>query len=195
MRTVAHKRCAGRSCRTSRQWRPTVLSRYYGLPARNKAPTPPFFLLFHLKKPWQVKKVATFVLMDNSNERRKQWVAAHPELVARPSMKRRKAGHDYCSAAIYMVTLCVEGRRPILGTLNGPDDHHAMPWVYPSQFGLAVMQAWHEIPQYHPQVKLLGLQLMPDHVHAIIHVTATGTPHPGVQKRLPRCHPVHRASR
>jgi REP element-mobilizing transposase RayT len=42
----------------------------------------------------------------------------------------------------------------------------------PSQLGLAVKQAWHEIPQYHPQVKLLGFQLMPDHVHGIIHVTA-----------------------
>ena len=110
--------------------------------------------------------------MDNSNERRRQWIAAHPELVAKRSMKRRKAGHDYSSVAIYMVTLCVEGRRPILGTLNAPDEHHVMPWVYPSQLGLAVKQAWHEIPQYHPQVKLLGFQLMPDHVHGIIHVTS-----------------------
>ena len=54
--------------------------------------------------------------MDNSNERRKQWIATHPELVVKPSMKRRKIGHDYCGVAIYMVTLCIEGRRPILGT-------------------------------------------------------------------------------
>lgn len=93
--------------------------------------------------------------MDNSNERRKRWVAAHPELVAKPSMKRRKVGHDYCGVAIYMVTLCVEGRRPVLGTLCGPDDRHALPWVYPSQVGQAVKRAWQEIPQYHPQVKLL----------------------------------------
>lgn len=109
--------------------------------------------------------------MDNSNERRKRWVAAHPELVAKPSMKRRKVGHDYCGVAIYMVTLCVEGRRPVLGTLCGPDDRHALPWVYPSQVGQAVKRAWQEIPQYHPQVRLLGFQLMPDHVHGIIHVT------------------------
>lgn len=113
-----------------------------------------------------------FANMDNSNERRKQWIKAHPELAVKPSMKRRKIGHDYCGVAIYMVTLCVEGRRPILGTLNGPDERHVMPWVYPSQMGLAVKQAWHEIPQYHPQVKLLGFQLMPDHVHGIIYVTS-----------------------
>jgi len=110
--------------------------------------------------------------MDNSNERRKRWIAAHPEIVAKPSMKRRKEGHDYCGVAIYMVTLCIEGRRPILGVLNGPDEHHVMPWVYPTQIGLAVKRAWQEIPQYHPQVKLLGFQLMPDHVHGIIHVTS-----------------------
>lgn len=115
--------------------------------------------------------------MDNSNERRKRWIAAHPELVARPSMKRRKVGHDYCEVAIYMVTLCIEGRRPILGTLNGPDKNHVMPWIYPSQLGLAVKRAWQEIPDYHPQVKLLGFQLMPDHVHGIIHVT-TPMPQP-----------------
>lgn len=109
--------------------------------------------------------------MDNSNERRKKWIEAHPELVAKPSMKRRKAGHDYCGVAVYMVTLCVEGRRPVLGTLHGPDEGHALPWVYPSRLGLAVKRAWQEIPQYHPQVKLLGFQLMPDHVHGIIYVT------------------------
>ena len=119
--------------------------------------------------------------MDNSNEHRKRWIAAHPELVAKPSMKRRKVGHDYCGVAIYLVTLCVEGRRPVLGTLNGPDERHVMPWVYPSQLGLAVKRAWQEIPQYHPQVRLLGFQLMPDHVHGIIHVT---TPMPQPLGRL-----------
>ena len=109
--------------------------------------------------------------MDNSNERRRRWIEAHPELVTKPSMKRRKVEHNYCGVAIYMVTLCIDGRRPLLGELNAPDDNHALPWVYPSQVGLAVKRAWQEIPQYHPQVRLLGFQLMPDHVHGIIHVT------------------------
>lgn len=117
--------------------------------------------------------------MDNSNERRKRWVEVHPELVTKLSMKRRKVGHDYCGVAIYMVTLCVEGRRPLLGELHGPDENHALPWVYPSQVGLAVKRAWQEIPQYHPQVRLLGFQLMPDHVHGIIHVTEPMPQHLG----------------
>lgn len=109
--------------------------------------------------------------MDNSNERRKRWIETHPELVAKPSMKRRKVGHDYSGVAIYLVTLCIEGRRPLLGALRGLDERHTLPWIYPSQIGMAVKRAWHEIPQYHPQVRLLGFQLMPDHVHGIIHVT------------------------
>ena len=117
------------------------------------------------------KIVATFVFMDNSNERRKQWIEAHPELVTKPSKKRRKVGHDYCGVAIYMVTLCIEGRRPVLGTLCGPDNNHVKPWIRPTAIGSAVKQAWHEIPEYHPQVRLLRFQLMPDHVHGIIHVT------------------------
>lgn len=108
--------------------------------------------------------------MDNSNEKRKHWIEAHPELVVKPSMKRRKVGHDYCGVAVYMVTLCIQGRRPVLGTLCGPDSNHRKPWVRPSAIGKAVKQSWHEIPQFHPQVKLLGFQLMPDHVHGIIHV-------------------------
>jgi REP element-mobilizing transposase RayT len=117
--------------------------------------------------------------MDNSNERRKQWIKAHPQLVVKPSMKRRKVGHDYCSVAVYMITLCIEGRRPILGTLHGPDANHMKPWVHPSSIGAAVKRAWHEIPQYHPQVRLLGFQLMPDHVHGIIHVKAPMPRHLG----------------
>ncbi len=135
---------------------------------------------FFIGEVWiETKIVTTFVFMDNSNERRKRWIEAHPELVVKPSMKRRKVGHDYSGVAIYMVTLCIEGRRPLLGTLCDPDDRHVTPWVYPSQVGMQVRRAWQEIPQYHPQVRLLGFQLMPDHMHGIIHVTAPMPQHLG----------------
>lgn len=117
--------------------------------------------------------------MDNSNEKRKRWINAHPELVVKPSMKRRKVGHDYHDVAVYMVTICIQGRRPVLGTLCDPDINHRKPWIRPSAIGVAVKHAWHEIPQYHPQVKLLGFQLMPDHVHGIIHVKTPMPQHLG----------------
>lgn len=40
----------------------------------------------------------------------------------RPSMKRRCDYNDYTAPKIYMVTLVVEGRRPLFGTLSG-DPH------------------------------------------------------------------------
>lgn len=116
---------------------------------------------------------------NDRNERRKRWAEAHPEFQARYSMKRRMAGHDYRGVAIYMVTLCVDGRRPLLGTLCAPDDYHVLPWVRPTALGQQVKQAWLNIPQFHPEVKLISLQIMPDHIHGILHVTRPMTCHLG----------------
>lgn len=109
--------------------------------------------------------------LNKRDEQRRQWFLAHPELTVKPSMKRRKPGHDYYGIAIYMVTLCVEGRKPLLGTVCPPDSHHVIPWVKLSDLGRQVKQAWLNIPQFHPEVKLLAFQPMPDHIHGIIHVT------------------------
>jgi hypothetical protein len=49
------------------------------------------------------------------------------------SMLRRRVGHDYQSRRIYLITMTVEGRRPLLGTLVGnadaPDDNPEAPRV------------------------------------------------------------------
>ena len=37
----------------------------------------------------------------------------------KPSMLRRRIGHDYESRQIYLITMTVEGRRPLLGRLVG----------------------------------------------------------------------------
>ena len=105
------------------------------------------------------------------NERRKQWFLLHPELILKPSMKRRMPGHNYRDIAIYLITLCVEERRPLIGTLCPPDEFHGSPWIKLSPLGQQVKQAWLNIPKYHPEVKILAFQPMPDHIHGIIHVT------------------------
>ena len=70
-----------------------------------------------------------------------------------------------------MITLAIKGRRPLLGAVCSPDGSHSQPWLKPSPLGDLIAQCWREIPQYYPQVRLLALQLMPDHLHGIIHVT------------------------
>ena len=35
----------------------------------------------------------------------------------KPSMLRRRVGHDYEQRCVYLITMTVEGRRPLLGRL------------------------------------------------------------------------------
>ena len=108
---------------------------------------------------------------DKRNEGRKQWAQKHPDVPATTSMKRRMAGHDYQDRAIYLITLCVEGRMPRLGTLCGPDESHPQPWVSLTPLGEKVEAEWLGIPRYYPQIRVLALTVMPDHLHGILFVT------------------------
>ena len=85
----------------------------------------------------------------------------------KPSMKRRSEINNYYGRHIYMLTLVVEGRRPLLGTLEG-DEKNAR--VIPTPLGKEVIRCWSAIPQFHPEVKLMAFQLMPDHLHGLLFV-------------------------
>ena len=108
---------------------------------------------------------------DKRNEGRKQWAQNHPDVAATASMKRRMVSHDYHSRAVYMITLCVAGRIPLLGTLCGPDSSHPKPWVSLSPLGESVKAEWSGIPRYYPQIKMMALVVMPDHIHGILFVS------------------------
>ena len=84
------------------------------------------------------------------------------------SMKRRLVGHDYTRRGIYMLTMAVEGRRPLFGRVCGSS---ADPRVELTELGAAVRDEWWNIPNYHPQVKVFALQMMPDHLHGILFVS------------------------
>lgn len=84
-------------------------------------------------------------------------------------MKRRRVGHDYQGRCIYMITLVVKERRPLLGTLMGNGETEPA-IVEPSPLGRAVMQSLVNIPQYYPEIAIWTFQLMPDHLHFIVFV-------------------------
>ena len=100
-----------------------------------------------------------------------------------PSMKRRSNINDYCGRHIYMVTMAVEGRRPLLGTLRGSstiaDGQEGAPCVVPTPLGQEVVRCWELIPQFHHEVRLLAFQLMPDHLHGILFVQEAMEEHLG----------------
>ena len=97
-------------------------------------------------------------------EKSKQWAG---EL--KPSMKRRRVGHDYKSRCIYMITLVVEGRSPLLGTISG-DGTTQPARMKRSSLGEAVVKALYNIPQFYPEIEIWAQQIMPDHLHAIVFV-------------------------
>lgn len=111
---------------------------------------------------------------NDRDERRRQWWQTHKDkagLLVHRSMKRRNAWHDYYSRCIYMVTLAIEGRRPVLGTLRDPDSTHPIPWIEPSALGKKVLDCWREIATHYPEVRSIDIQLMPDHLHGVLFVT------------------------
>ena len=91
-----------------------------------------------------------------------------------PSYKRRLNDWDYSQPRIYMLTLAIEGRRPLLGTLAGdvsqPTTVPNGPRLVPSELGATVLQEVDGIPHYYPQITIIARQLMPDHLHILLYV-------------------------
>lgn len=91
-----------------------------------------------------------------------------------PSMTRRRDGHDYEARQMYLITITVEGRRPLLGRVVGnPEAEEGAaeaPRIELSPLGKAVEQDWMAISHYHSEVKVIALQIMPDHLHSILFV-------------------------
>lgn len=80
----------------------------------------------------------------------------------------RSHTHDYKSPCIYMLTVTVEGRRPLLGKVCG-DIQTAHIELTP--LGEDVRYELYSLCQRYPQLRLLQHQVMPDHVQVIIQVT------------------------
>ena len=92
----------------------------------------------------------------------------------KPSMQRRCVGHDYTGRMIYMVTMVVEGRRPLFGTVAGrsdaPPGSPDAPRVELSELGRRVRDEWMATTTHHPEITVVALQMMPDHLHGILFV-------------------------
>lgn len=101
----------------------------------------------------------------------------------KPSMKRRDSHHDYRERRMYMITLEVEGRRPLFGRIvgnafaeRGSGDE---PRIELTKLGKAVQSEWMNIHAYYPQIEVMAVQMMPDHMHGILFVKETLPVHLG----------------
>lgn len=93
----------------------------------------------------------------------------------KPSMLRRCVDHDYTDRMMYMVTMVTEGRRPLFGKVVGRSnaslDSPDAPRMELNELGRRVETCWYEIAVRQPKIKLIALQMMPDHFHGILFVT------------------------
>jgi REP element-mobilizing transposase RayT len=75
---------------------------------------------------------------------------------------------------MYMVTMVTEGRKPLFGRVAGRCDAVApsaeVPHIELSPLGKTVEQIWLTIGSHHPEVRVVALQMMPDHLHAVLFV-------------------------
>ena len=73
-----------------------------------------------------------------------------------------------------MVTMVTEGRKPLFGKVVGRSEAFEpsaeAPHIELSPLGETIADIWQTIGFYHREVKVIALQMMPDHLHAILFV-------------------------
>lgn len=83
------------------------------------------------------------------------------------SMQRRCEGWDYNGRGIYMLTLVVHDREPLLCMIEGDETNVR---VVLTEVGRAVLEETMRIPELYPQIRVLCKQIMPDHLHLLLFV-------------------------
>ena len=90
---------------------------------------------------------------------------------------RRSYWHDYREAGLYMLTMVIEARHRLFGTIVGSANARAgsgeAPHMALSELGRRVLQE--EVPrisQHYPMVEVWQVAMMPDHIHLLVRVKA-----------------------
>ena len=77
---------------------------------------------------------------------------------------------------MYMIAMETEGRKPLFGRLTGNPfaarGSSDEPRIVLTPLGEAVQSEWMGIHGYYPQIEVMAVQMMPDHMHGILFVTA-----------------------
>ena len=91
------------------------------------------------------------------NNEEEQWYWQEPETAWR-------------GVGIYHITMVVSSRKPLLGELVIPDNDPEQARVDLTPLGDEIKECVKTIPNHHPEIQILALRMMPDHVHFILHV-------------------------
>ena len=82
----------------------------------------------------------------------------------------QQRGTAWKGIGIYHMTLTVSGRQPLLGDLVIPDDDPLRAYVSETPLAKDLVQCLLHLHERFPEIRVLQFCVMPDHLHAIIHV-------------------------
>ena len=80
-------------------------------------------------------------------------------------------GTAWRGVGVYHVTLTVPSREPLFGRLVIPDGVPSKARIERTALGNAVVDELYVMCRHYPAIRILQFCLMPDHLHAVIHVT------------------------
>lgn len=83
----------------------------------------------------------------------------------------QEPGTAWRGVGVYHVTLTVPSREPLLGRLVIPDGVPSKARIERTALGNAVVDELYVMCRHYPAIRILQFSLMPDHLHAVIHVT------------------------
>lgn len=93
----------------------------------------------------------------------------------KPNMLRRSRYNDYHGRRMYMITMTTANRTPwfgrVVGSTSAPTGSEDYPHIELTPLGQAVDHCWYDIHNFHPEIEVMMLQMMPDHLHGILFVT------------------------
>ena len=83
----------------------------------------------------------------------------------------QEPGTAWRGVGVYHVTLTVPSREPLLGSLVIPEGDPTKARIERTALGNAVVDELYVMCRHYPDIRILQFCLMPDHLHAVIHVT------------------------
>ncbi len=83
----------------------------------------------------------------------------------------QKSGTAWRGVGVYHITLTVPSREPLFGTLVIPDGDASNARIERTTLRNAVVDELYVMCRHYPAIRILQFCLMPDHLHAVIHVT------------------------
>lgn len=85
----------------------------------------------------------------------------------------QEPGTAWRGVGLYHITLTVPSREPLLGTLVIPENNPSLARIERTALGNAVVDELYVMCKHYPAIRILQFCLMPDHLHAVIHVRQT----------------------